>query len=71
MIANKKVHLRAPFYINQLINKSLKGAWYAKKRAPTVPLVCPPPSKSHYKTVASILGIGVKYFAYRRKVFWV
>ena len=70
MIANKKVHLRAPFYINQLMNKSLKGAWYAKKARPyCAPSV--PPSKSHYKTVASILGIGVKYFAYRRKIFCV
>ena len=70
MIANKKVRLRAPFFINQLFNKTLKGAWCAKKRAPTVPPVCPP-SKSHYKTVACILGIGVKRFAYSRKAFWV
>ena len=70
MIANKKVRLRAPFFINQLFNKTLKGAWHAKKTRPYyAPSV--PPSKSHYKTVASILGIDVKYFAYRRNGFWV
>ena len=30
-----------------------------------------PPFKYHFRKVAFILGIGVKYFAYRRKVFWV
>lgn len=39
----------------------------------STPLLCPQcaPSKSHYKTVACILGIGVKRFAYSRKAFWV
>ena len=58
----KKRCPRAPFWFIQLFTKYLAGAWCAKKRAPNMPLTCPP------KQSLSECGF---YFGYRRTVVCV